>query len=516
MAARAVPYRPRGVCRPRVPIAGAALVLVAGCAVGPDFQRPAAPAVERYTADPLSTPTASAPGPGGAAQRLTAGRDIPGEWWTLFHSPSLDALVREALAKSPNIAAAEAALRQAHQLTLAGQGAFFPLVQGSFNASRNKTAGVLGADTASGALYFNQFTPQLSVSYSPDVFGITRRTVEGLAAQEEAQRFQLEAAYLTLTSGLVAAAIGEAGSRAQIAATEEIIQVQRDSLNILRRQFAIGQVAGGDVAAQEAALAQAEAGLPPLQKQLGQQRDLIAVLAGHYPSQPPAARFELASLQLPLEVPVSLPSRLVEQRPDIRAAEATLHAASAQIGVAVAELLPNISLSANVGSTALTLASLFAPGTGFWTVAANATQTIFDAGSLLHKKRAAEAAFDQAAAQYKQTVLSAFQEVADSLHAVKTDADALAAAAAAERAAKDSLDIARRQLAAGAVTYLAILQAQQAYQQALINRVQAQAARLADTAALLQALGGGWWNRKDQLLPAPRDGVLSLPGFVLP
>jgi NodT family efflux transporter outer membrane factor (OMF) lipoprotein len=232
-----------------------------------------------------------------------------------------------------------------------------------------------------------------------------------------------------------------------------------------------------------------------LQKQLAQQRDLIAVLAGRLPSNQPNATFDLTSLQLPRDLPVSLPSRLVEQRPDIRAAEANLHAASAQIGVAIANMLPQIDLTANPGLTATTLGQLFTPGAAFWTLAAGATQTIFDAGSLLHKRRAADDAFDQAAAQYKATVLTAFQNVADTLEALNSDANLLAAAAAAEKAAQQSLDITRRQLSAGAINYLALLNAQQTYEQAVINRVQAQASRLADTAALFQALGGGWWNR---------------------
>jgi NodT family efflux transporter outer membrane factor (OMF) lipoprotein len=263
---------------------GAAATVLAGCAVGPDFLRPGRPTAERYTADPLPAQTASASVPGGASQHFAIGRDIPGDWWTMFHSPALDALVKEAIAANPNLTAAQAALRQAHELTKAGEGAFFPLVQGSFAASRNKTGGQFSPNTASGALYYNQFTPELSVSYVPDVFGATRRTVEGLAAEEEAQRFELEAAYLTLTSGVVAAAVGEAELGDQIAATEEIIRTQRAALDILRRQKALGSVAGADVAAQEAALAQAEASLPPLQKQLAQQRDLIAVLAGRLPS----------------------------------------------------------------------------------------------------------------------------------------------------------------------------------------------------------------------------------------
>jgi NodT family efflux transporter outer membrane factor (OMF) lipoprotein len=467
-----------------------------GCAVGPDFMRPDPPATDRYTADPLPVQTASASVAGGAPQRFVD-RDIPAEWWALFHSPALDALIREALQANPNLAAAEAALRQARELRKAGEGAFFPLVQAGFNASRNKTGSQLSPNTASGALYYNQYTAQLGVSYVPDVFGATRRTVEGLLAQEDAQRFQLEAAYLTLTSGLVAAAIGEAELRDQIAATEEIIRTQRESLDILHRQKTLGQAAGADVAAQEAALAQAEATLPPLQKQLAQQRDLLAVLLGRLPSDQPGAKFQLASLQLPQDLPLSLPSRLVEQRPDIRAAEESLHAASAAIGVAIANMLPQINLTGNLGTTALTIGSLFGPGTAFWTIAADATQTVFDAGTLLHKKRAAEAAFDEAAAQYEATVLAAFQNVADTLEALKSDADALAATVRAEAAARTSLDIAKRQLSLGAVNYLALLNAEQTYQQAVVNRVQAQAARFADTAALFQALGGGWWNREN-------------------
>lgn len=488
--------------------------MLAGCAVGPDFVRPETPAAERYTADPLPAQTASAAIAGGSEpQRFVPGRDIPGEWWTLFHSPALDALIKQALGANPTLTAAEAALRQARELRQAGEGAFFPLVQAGFTASRNKTGGQLSPATASGSLYYNQYTSQLGVSYVPDVFGGTRRTVEGLAAQEEAQRFQLEAAYLTLTSAVVAAAIGEAGLREQIAATKDIIAAQRQLLDILRRQRALGQVGGADIAAQEVLLAQSEATLPPLQKQLAQQRDLIAVLAGRLPSDQPGATFELASLQLPQDLPLSFPSRLVEQRPDIRAAEENLHVASAAIGVAAANMLPQVNLTGNIGTTALTIGSLFGPGTGFWTLAASATQTVFDGGTLLHKKRAAEAAFDEAAAQYKATVLTAFQNVAEALEAVKSDADALAAAVRAESAAKLGLDIARRRLALGAIAYPVLLSAQQAYAQAVSSRVQAQAARLGDTAALFQALGGGWWNRSADHGPhdvddrsAPRDG----------
>ena len=483
-------------------LAASALASLAlwGCAVGPDFLRPDPPTGDRYTADPLPVQTASAAVGGGAAQHFAGDRDIQGDWWALFRSPALDALIKEALATNPDLTAAQAALRQAHELTKAGEGAYWPLVQAGFAASRNKTAGTASPNTFSNQLYYNQYTTQLSVSYVPDVWGLNRRTVEGLAAQEEAERFQLEAAYLTLTSGVVAAAVGEAELRDQIAATEEIIRTQRDSLNILRRQKALGQAAGNDVAAQEAALAQAEATLPPLQKQLAQQRDLLAVLVGRLPNDQPAAKFTLASLQLPQDLPVSLPSKLVQQRPDIRTAEENLHAASATVGVAIANMLPQLTLSATSGSSVLSpqnIGNLFGPGSAFWSIGGGLTQTLFDGGTLLHKKRAAEAGLEEAAAQYRATVLTAFQNVADTLEALKSDADALAAAVRAEAAAKTSLDIAKRQLAIGAVNYLALLSAEQTYEQAIVNRVQARAARFADTAALYQALGGGWWNRQD-------------------
>ena len=473
--------------------------LAGACAVGPDFERPAAPDVSGYTSAPLAQQTASSDVAGGESQRFVQGLDIPGQWWTLFHSPALNALIEEALKNNPTLPSAEAALRQAWENVYAQQGAFFPTVVASFSPSRNKTAtGAVTPVAASGSPYYSLYTGQVTVSYSPDVFGGTRRQVESLAATAEFQQFQLEAAYLTLTSNVVAAAVQEASLSGQIAATEEIINIQTGSLDILRKQFELGQVAGADVAAVEATLAQAQATLPPLQKQLAVQRDLLTALIGRLPSQEPAEKFELASLQLPQDLPVSLPSQLVDQRPDVRSAEAQLHAASAEIGVAVAAMLPQFTLTANAG-TASNLMSQFitTPGTAFWTVAGNVAQTVFDAGTLLHKKRAADAAFDQAAAMYRSTVIAGFQNVADSLHALQSDADTLKAAYAAERAAFRSLEIARRQLQLGAIGYLGLLTAQNTYQTALISLVQARAARYADTAALFQALGGGWWNRSD-------------------
>jgi NodT family efflux transporter outer membrane factor (OMF) lipoprotein len=483
-----------------------------GCAVGPDFEQPAAPDVTGYTPQSLAEQTSSAEIKGGEAQRFVQGLDIPGQWWTLFHSEPLNALIEQALKNNPTLPAAEAALRQAWENVYAAEGAFFPTAVVGYSPSRNKTAtGVTFTSASSGKPWFTLHTAQVVVTYAPDVFGGTRRQVESLTATAEFQRFQVGAAYLTLTSNVVAAAVQEASLRSQIAATEEIIKIQTDSLGILRKQFELGQVAGADVAAVEATLAQAQATLPPLQKQLAVQRDLLTALIGRLPSQEPAEKFELAALQLPQDLPVSLPSKLVEQRPDIQSAEAQLHGASAQIGVAIAAQLPQFTLTGNAGTTANQISQLFTtPGTAFWTFAGNVAQTVFDAGALLHKKRAADAAFDEVAAMYRSTVITAFQNVADALHALEADAETLKATYAAERAAFKSLEIARRQLQLGAITYLGLLTAENTYDTALLALVQAQAARYDDTAALFQALGGGWWNRED-IAPAKKWDIELVP-----
>jgi NodT family efflux transporter outer membrane factor (OMF) lipoprotein len=327
------------------------------------------------------------------------------------------------------------------------------------------------------------------------VFGGTRRQVESLRGLADAQRFQLEAADLTLTSSLASAAVQEASLRAQIAASRELINISTRSLALFRRQFELGAVARLDVAAQEAALAQVQQALPPLQRQLEQTRNLLAALSGRFPSDEPDETFELGVLRLPRAVPVGLPSTLVARRLDVRVAEAQLHAASAQIGVALANRLPQFTITGAAGGQSTGFTQMFANGNPFWIVAANVAQTLFDGGTLLHRQRAAEAAFEQAAAQYRSTVVTAFQNVADALYALQADAEALKAAVAAEQATKVSLDLTQTAQQLGAVNYLAVLSAQQAYGQALLTRVQAQAARLSDTIALFQALGAGWWNR---------------------
>jgi len=478
-------------------LAGANSLLLCGCAVGPKFKKPTAPSNAGYTAAPLST-TSSTPGvSGGEAQQFVDGRDIPGEWWTLFHSRPLNDLIERSLKTNPDIKAAQAALTVARENTLAQRGFYYPSLSAGFTADHSKTSNVVSPFTASGALTYSLYTPQVSVSFVPDVFGLNRRTVESLKAQQEQARFALAATHITLSSNVAAAAIQEASLRSQIDATRELIAINTDMLGILRKQFEKGYVSRLDVAAQETQLAQVAATLPPLLKQLAQQRDLLAALAGSFPNQDLPEKFEVASLQLPQELPVSLPSQLVEQRPDVRQAEENLHSASALIGVAVANRLPSFALTADTGSMALIFSKMFSAGSGFWDLGAGVAQPIFEGGTLLHRERAARAAYTQAAEQYRSTVITAFQNVADTLNALQQDAEALKSASAAKDAAAVTLDLAKKQYQTGYVNYLGLLNAEQSYQQALINLVQAQANRYADTAALFQALGGGWWNRAD-------------------
>lgn len=478
------------------------LVLAAGCAVGPDFHLPRMPWTTSYSSKPLLDETASADTAGGASQHFVTGADLPSQWWTLFRSESLTRLIEESLKASPTLESANAALRQAQELYHAQRGFFYPTVQAGFSPSRQRNAvNTLSPNLTSGVPTYNLYSSQIGVGYTPDVFGANRRQVESLQASAEAQRFQLYAAYVTLTTNIASAAIQEAGLRAQIAATESIIEIQRDQQRLLRRQLAAGAIARTDLVAQEALLAQTLATLPPLRKQLAQQRNLLTALLGRLPAQEPLEQFDLASLELPLELPVSIPSKLVQQRPDIRAAEEQLHAASAQIGVATANMLPTTTITAALGGVSTNFAQMFSAGNIFWSVGASVAQTLFAGGSLRHRKKAAEAGYDQAAAQYRGTVISAFQNVADSLRALEFDAEALRAQVEAERAAAQSLELANRAVTLGASSRLSLLIAQQTYQQALLSGAQVRATRYLDTVALFQALGGGWWNRAD-LLPA--------------
>jgi len=478
-------------------LAAAALSVVSACAVGPNFHRPAAPTAGDYGHAPSQGVTAASPGTGGAAQQFDPGRDISAEWWELFQSPKLTALVAQALKGNPNIEAARAALREAHELYRAQRTSFFPTVQGGFDALRAKNAVVTLANPTSLPQvnpYYNLFTAQLNLSYTPDVFGGTRRSLEATRAGVEATRFELIATYVTLSTNVVVTAVQEASLRGQIAAAERLLVLQHQLTETVRHQHEIGTASNADLFAQQAAEAQTAATLPPLEKQLGLTRDALTALLGKLPAEEPPETFRLEELALPTELPVSLPSRVIEQRPDVRQAEENLHAASAEVGVALANMLPQFTISANTGSAALEINKLFTSYTGFWGIGASLTQTLFDAGALIYRKRAADAALDAAGAQYRAAVILACQNVADTLRALQADAETLKASAAADEASRAAFELAHQQYQIGTLSLVGLLNAEQGYRQAEIAVVQAQANRYADTAGLFQALGGGWWN----------------------
>ncbi len=489
--------------------------------VGPDFKVPSAPEVGSYT--PGRQPADNTAG--GKTQHLDINRRLPAEWWTLFHSASLNNLVERSLRDNPNIDAARAALRVAQANVYAEVGQLFPLASGNYQGEGGKVAttpsgtGVAApivGPNGSNPSYYSLHTAQFTVSYVPDIWGGTRRQIENLEALKENQRFMNEATFLTLTSNIAAGAVQEASLRAQIDVTQRLIRISREILEKIRFQYQQGQVSGLDLAAQEGLLAQTEATLPPLQKALAQQRDQLTVLSGHLPGEGLPEKFEFTNLKLPRNLPVSLPSDLVAQRPDVRAAEENFHAACALVGVAIANRLPQFSLTGDIGRSGSLVKNLFSnnPAFYFYTGIASASQTIFDGFTLQQKQRAAEAGFDQAAAQYRLAVLTAFQNVADALYAIRYDTLALQKAILAEAATAKTLKLTRLQLEQGQVAIQQVLSAQTAYLQASLTVIQAQANRYSDSVGLFQALGGGWWNRgAPPPASQPEAWLTSVVGF---
>ncbi len=470
---------------------------LAGCAVGPDYRHPAAPDVS-LTAKPLPAATAQADG---MAQSFVPGRDIAGDWWHLFQSRQLDTLIQGALRNNPSLAAAQATLLEAEENVRAAQGGLLPSLSGAASVQRDQSSSAVLASSGTGGHYsipaYTLYDASLSVSYAPDVFGGTRRQIESLAAQAEYQRWQLEASYLALTANIVTAAVNEASLNAQIDATQTLIGDERQLLSILQTQVSLGGVAQAQVLQQQATLAQQETTLPPLQGELARAQDQLAAYAGEFPGNFHLQSFTLDDLTLPADLPVSLPSAIVAQRPDIAAAAAQLHEASANVGVADANMLPQITLSAQIGHEALSTGTLFTPQTLLWNLVAGVTQPIFEGGTLSAQRKAALAGLQVAGAQYQSTVISAFQNVADALEALQYDSETLAAALASRDAAAQSLTVTQAQYRLGGQPFSSVLTAEATYETALIAAVRAKAARLADTAALYQALGGGWWHRQD-------------------
>ncbi len=462
-------------------------VLLAGCNAGPDFKPPAPPSVQNYTATDLPARTASAPGALGAAQSFTSQVPIGATWWQQFGSPKLNALIEEALQSNPTLEASQATLHQAEQTYAAQAGStLYPQVDAGLGVGRERfNASGLGQHIAN---TFDLYNASVGVSYNLDLAGGNRRLLEALAAQTDYQRFQLDGARLTVAANVATGAIAQAQLAAQVAASEQILAAQTEQLGLTRQRLALGNVSEVDVLSLQTQVEQTRASVVPLRYRLEQTNHLLAILVGKPPGEAAMPQFTLADFTLPTELPLRVPSELVHQRPDIQASEALLHVANAQYGVAISKFYPQLTLSSNIGS--LTNASLFAPGSMVWGVAGQVAQPLFDAG-LRPGANAAEAGFNAAAANYRQTVLQALRNVADVLRALDNDAQALQAQSAADSSAQRSFELTQQQYHLGAASYVQLLIAQQQAQQTRINLIAAQAQRLADTAALYQAMGGG-------------------------
>ena len=470
-------------------------LLISSCMLGPDFTSPPSPDTQSYTTDKPSDRITTTSSESGAAQSLALGKDIQGQWWTLFRSPPLTKLIEQAMKHNPDLQAASSALIEAQEKASVQQSSLFPALDAGFSTKRQKISGAQFGAPGFDAPAYNLSTASVQVAYTLDAFGAIRRQIEGFEAQADYQRFQLEGTFLTLASNVVTTAIQEASLRAQISATQEIISAQAKGLELVKQQFELGGASKVDVLLQQTTLEQTRTTLPPLERQLAQNRHRLTVLTGELPSTELAAQFNLSDLHLPEELPLSLPSKLVQQRPDVRAQEALLHATSAQIGVATAKLFPDFTINANVGSIATRVGDLFVPGSAIWSIGGNLLQPVFHGGGLIHQRRAALAAYEQSAAQYRSTVLLAFQNVADTMSALEFDADGLKTQDAAVKAAFDALELTQMQYKIGAVSYLPLLISERNYHQTRITQITAQTRRYTDTAALFQALGGGWWNR---------------------
>ena len=471
-------------------------IALVSCTLGPNFKSPAPPSEKNYTdaqqAQRLAANTATLD----AKQVLAIGEQLTGQWWTLFHCKALNTLIEQAVQHNPSLQAAQAALKAVQENVIAKQSDLLPAFDATATSTRQKTSGAQFGNPSFGGSQFTLFNTAVKVSYSFDVFGAVQRQIESLDAQAQYQRFELEATFLTLASNISTAAIQEAALRAQIEALETIINQQSEQLAVINQQFELGALAQTAVLAQQSSLAQTRTQLPPLQALLAQTRHQLSRLIGAAPDKA-LPTFSLADLHLPAQLPLSVPSKLAQQRPDIQAQQALLHAASANIGVAIASAYPDFTINASMSSIATHITDLFIPGSGIWSVSGQLLQPLFHGGQATHKKRQAEALYQQAASNYRDTVLQALQNVADTLSALEFDAASLNAQNSASSSAAASLELTRLQWQAGASSYVALLNAQQSYQQARLGQIKATAARYADTVALFQALGGGWWQRPD-------------------
>lgn len=466
------------------------ILVLAGCTVGPDFRTPADPEVVGYTTTPVAVNSVSAPTLLGDSQRLTPGADLHRQWWRMLGAAKLDPLLEEGLQNSPTLASAAATLRQAQEVFAARGGeTLYPQIEGGLAGQRQRfNPGSLGQP--GGAREFSLYSASVGVRYTLDLAGGNRRALEALAARIDYQLFQLEGAQLTLAAEIVTAAVTQARLATQIEATESILRSQEEQLGLTRERIRLGQAAADEESALQAQVEQTRASLPSLRLQRQQSEHLLAVLTGREPGAGGLPSFTLDDFTLPSDLPLVVPSDLVRARPDIQAAEALLQVANAEYGVAIANLYPQFTLSANLGSQALTTGALFGSGSAIWSLVGELTQPLFKPG-LPAEKRAALAAFDEAAANYRQVVLESLRNVADVLRALENDSQRLAALASADAATQRFQDSTRRRYVLGAADYYEVLLAQQQSQQIRIDLAEAQAQRLLNSVAFFQAMGGG-------------------------
>ncbi len=463
------------------------------CAVGPDFVRPDALASRHYTYEEEPGGTIAA---AGGAQRFARGAKIAADWWRLFSCSKLDAVVRQAIADNPTLQAAQASLRQSEDNLRAGYGIFYPQLGASFQPTRQQFSPARFGEI-SGPSTFSLYTLSTTVTYVLDVFGGERRTVEGLGAQVDVQYYNAQGAYLTLSGNIVNAIVAAAAYSAEIEATQQLVGFLEEQTNVTAAQARAGVVPYANLLSIQTQLATTEATLPPLRQQLAHTRHLLATLAGAAPADWAPPRLTLTELTLPADLPVSLPSDLVRQRPDILMAEAQLHAASAQIGVATAAMFPSFTLNADYGLNSTSLSTLFAGSAAFWTMGAALATPLIQGPTLWYQRKAAIDAYQQALANYRQTVLAALAQVADALDALEHDAETLKSQSLALNSAAEALHLIQANYEAGTVNYVQVLIADYQYQQANLGYIQAMGQRLQDTAALFVALGGGWWTAQE-------------------
>jgi NodT family efflux transporter outer membrane factor (OMF) lipoprotein len=474
-------------------LCGLSLLVLSGCSVGPDFVRPKASSADHYNQghDPAETVAVE-----GQSQHFEQGIGPVANWWNLFDSKQLDAVVAEGLANNPSIEAAQASLRQSNDNLQAGYGIFYPQINAGLGASRQRNSPANIGSSAPSSV-FNLVTLSASISYPLDIFGGERRAIENLQSQVDLQRSYVLGTYLALSGNIVNTTIARAAYQEEIKYTEQLIALQKEQIAITERQVEAGIVPFASVLSLRSQLASLEATLPPLRQRLSQSEHLLATLAGHAPSEWTPSQVSISELSVPSKLPLSLPSDLVRQRPDILVAEAQLHGASASIGVATAAQFPSFTLNGTFGQGSSSMSGLFGSNANFWSLGADIAAPLFNGGTLSAKKQSAIDAYQQSLAIYRQTVLGAFAQVADTVRALEHDAETMQAESQSVSTSADSLHLSQVNYQAGLTNYLQVISADIQYHEAKLGYLQAQAQRLQDTTALYVALGGGWWNASD-------------------